>query len=139
MTYEYVGNTIPAPGLNINTPSTTDQELKNSTVGYSQRGGQVAAGQGVLPLGTILARNTVDKLWYKYTSGGSNGTDVAAGVLRTTVDTGTGSGGSGFLVNIAFKGTLKYNLVSSANTTNLAAGITSLGAHTNIPLNQFSF
>lgn len=137
--YEYMGNTIPAPGLSINNPSTTDQELKASTVGYTQRGGTIAAGQGVLPIGTVLARQISTRQWVKYTSGGSDGAGVAAGVLRKTIDTGSVTGAGSYEANIAIRGTLKYNLVSSANGTQLAASITSLGAHVNTTLNIFTF
>lgn len=138
MAYEYMGNTIPAPGLSINNPTTTDQELKYSTVGYSQKGGTIKGGQGILPLGTVLARDTVSKQWVKFVSGGSNGAGTAAGVLRKTVDTGA-SGDGKFEGNIAFRGSLKYNLVSSANGAQLAAAVTALGAKVNTTLNIFSF
>jgi hypothetical protein len=138
MAYEYMGNTIPAPGLSINNPSTTDQELKYSTVGYSQKGGTLAGGQGVLPLGTVLARQISTKQWVKFESGGSDGAGTAAGVLRKTTDTGT-SGAGKYEANIAFRGSLKYNLVSSANGAQLAAAITALGAKVNSTLNIFSF
>ena len=139
MAYEYVGNTIPAPGLSINNPSSFDPELKYSTVGYSQKGGTIKGGQGVLLLGTVLARDTVTKQWVKYTSGGANGAGVAAGVLRKTIDTGSVDGVGKFEGNIAFRGSLKYNLVSSANGAQLAAAVTALGAKTNPTLNIFTF
>lgn len=140
MAYEYIGNTIPAPGLSVDNPFSYDQELKYSTVGYSQKGGTLAAGQGVLPLGTVLARRTSDKLWVKWESGGSDGTGVAAGVLRKTTDTGaSGTGSSGFQANIAFRGSLKLNFVSSAMGANLSAAVTALGAKTNPTLNIFTF
>lgn len=138
MAYEYQGNVIPAPGLGINNPSTTDQELKASTVGYTQRGGTLAGGQGVLPLGTILAKNTTSKQWVKFTSGGANGAGTAAGVLRKTTDTGA-SGAGTFEANIAVRGSLKYDLVSTANGSELAAATTSLGAKVNATMNIFSF
>lgn len=139
MPYEYMGNTIPAPGLVINQPSTNDQELKHSTSGYTQKGGTVYGGQGTLLLGTVMARDTVTKQWVKYTSGGTNGAGTALGVLRKTVDTGTVAGVGKYEVNIAFRGQLKYNLVSSANGAQLSAAVTSLGARTVPALNLFSF
>ena len=138
MPYEYIGNTIPAPSLDINNPSSYDQELKYSTVGYSQKGGTLEGGQGVLALGTVLARKTSTKQWVKFVSGGGDGTGVAAGVLRKTTDTGAAGDGK-FEANIAFRGSLKYNLVSSANGSGLAAAITALGAKTNTTLNIFTF
>jgi hypothetical protein len=138
MPYEYMGNTIPAPGLSINNPSSFDQELKYSAVGYSQKGGTLAGGQGVLLLGTVLARQTSTKQWVKFVSGGSDGAGVAAGVLRKTTDTGAAGAGS-FEANIAFRGSLKNNLVSSANGGEYAAAVTALGANVNPTLNIFSF
>lgn len=140
MAYEYIGNTIPAPGLNVDNPFSYDQELLFSGVGYTQRGGTVKPGQGILPLGTVMARDTVTKQWVKFESGGSNGAGTALGILRKTVDTNaSGVGGSGFQVNIVYKGSVKYNLVSSANGSNLAAAITSLGAVAKSELNSFTF
>lgn len=138
MAYEYIGNTIPAPGLSTNNPSSYDQELKASTAGFSQRGGTLEGGQGILPLGTVLARKDSTKQWVKFVSGGGDGTGVAAGILRKTTDTGAAGAGK-FEANIVFKGTLKYNLVSSANGADLSAAVTALGAKTNPTLNLFSF
>ncbi len=135
---EYMGNTIPAPGLSILNPSTTDQELKYSSVKFSQKGGTILAGQGVLQIGTVLARQISTRKWVKYVSGGSDGAGVAAGILRKTIDTGA-SGSAEYQGNIVFSGILKYNLVSSANGAQLAAAITALGARANAPLNIFSF
>lgn len=137
---EYIGNIVPAPVWAPESPTTTDRELKYSTVGYSQKGGRLAKGQGVLPLGTVVARRISDQLWVKYVSGGDDGAGVAAGVLRNTADTGSsGTGGVDFLSNFAFRGSLKYDLVSSANGAQLAAAVTALGAKVNQTLNVFSF
>lgn len=136
--YEYMGNTIPAPGLSIDNLSTTDQELKYSSAGFSQKGGTIKGGQGILPIGTVMARDTVSKQWVKFVSGGSNGAGVAAGILRKTVDTKEAGDGK-FQGNIVFRGTLKYDLISSANGSELSAAVTALGANTNPTLNVFSF
>lgn len=136
---EYIGNTIPAPGLSINNPGTTDQELKYSSAGFSQKGGTLKAGQGVVLIGTVLARDTVSKQWVKYDADGANGADVAAGILRKTIDTGTVSGDGGYQGNIVFRGSLRYDLVSSANGAELSAAITALGANANTTLNVFTF
>lgn len=137
MANEYMGNIIPAPGL-TSSPTVIDLELKASTVGYSQRGGTLAGGQGVLLLGTVLARQISTKQWVKYESGGSDGAGTAGGVLRQTTDTGA-SGAGKYSANIAIKGTLKYNLVSTANGAQLASAITALGAKVNTTMNLFSF
>lgn len=138
MAYEYIGNTVPAPGLSPEGLTTVDQELKYSTVGFSQKGGTLKGGQGVLLLGTVLALDTVTHQWVKYVSGGSNGAGTAAGILRKTTDTGAEGLGK-FSANIVFRGSLKLNLVSSANTTQFAAATTALGAKTNSTLNIFTF
>ena len=139
MVYEYMGNTIPAPGLVTETPSTTDLELKYSTVGFSQKGGTIKGGQGVLQIGTVMARETTSKQWVKYVSGGSNGAGTPAGILRKTIDTGSVAGDGSYQGNIVFRGSLKYNLVSSANGGELASAITALGARVNQTLNVFTF
>ena len=138
MPFEYIGNTVPAPGLVINTPSSFDQELKFSTVGYTQRGGTLKGGQGILRLGTVLARETTTKQWVKFVSGGPNGSGTAIGVLRKTTDTGIAGDGK-FVCNVAYAGKLKYNLVSSANGTQLAAAVTALAARVAPEINLFSF
>ena len=136
--YEYIGNTIPAPGQSINNPSSFDQELKFSTAGYTQRGGTLKGGQGILRLGTVLARETTTKQWVKFVSGGTNGSGTAIGVLRKTTDTGVAGDGK-FECNIAYAGKLKYNLVSSANGAQLSAAITALAARSAPEINLFSF
>lgn len=136
---EYIGNTIPAPGLSINNPGTTDQELKASSAGFSQKGGTLKGGQGVVLIGTVLARDTVSKQWVKYDADGTNGADVPGGILRKTVDTGSVSGDGGYQANIVFRGSLRYDLVSSANGAELSAAVTALGAKANTVLNIFTF
>jgi hypothetical protein len=138
MPYEYAGNTIPAPTVGAIGPFSYDQELKYSAIGFSQKGGVLKGGQGILPLGTVLARDTQTKQWVKFVSGGANGAGVAAGILRKTTDTGAAGDGR-FQSNIVFRGSLKYNLVSSANGAQLAAAITALSANANPTLNVFTF
>lgn len=67
------------------------QELLLSTAGFTQRGVTLAAGQGVLPTGTVIARHTASGKYFAYMSGASDGRQVALGVLRDARDTG-GSG-----------------------------------------------
>jgi len=64
------------------------QELLYSTAGYTQRGVTLAAGQGVLPTGTIIARHSNSGKYFSYNSGASDGRQTALGVLRDARDTG---------------------------------------------------
>ena len=64
------------------------QELMFSMAGYTQKGVTLAAGQGVLPTGTILARHTASGKYFAYNPGATDGRGVALGVLRDARDTG---------------------------------------------------
>jgi Bacteriophage lambda head decoration protein D len=64
------------------------EELLLSTAGYTQRGVTLAAGQGVLPTGCIIARHTASGKYFAYQSGASDGRQIALGVLRDSRDTG---------------------------------------------------
>lgn len=110
---EYAGNAIPVPGFDRGT-SVADDELLYSTAGFTQKGVQLKSGQGVLLLGTVLARETSTKKYVKYVSGGSDGTGTAVGVLRKTLDTGA-AGSKEYFGNIVIAGILKLDKVSSAN------------------------
>jgi hypothetical protein len=134
---EYAGNAIPAAGITRGS-NVPDDELLYSTVGFTQKGVTLAAGQGTLVLGTALARRTSDKLYVKFNNAGSDGTNVPVGILRKTVDTGSDEDGQKYLANIVIAGILKLQKVSSANggTTNIT---TPLGATTNAVLQTFKF
>lgn len=111
---EYAGNAIPAAGFRRGN-NVPDDELLYSAVGFTQKGVQLKAGQGTLLLGTVLARETSSKKYVKYVSGGSEGTGVAVGVLRKTVETGTDPDGQEYMGNIVVSGLLKLDRVSYAN------------------------
>jgi hypothetical protein len=64
------------------------QELLLSTVGYTQRGVTLAAGQGILPTGCVIARHTTSGRYFSYNAGGSDGRQTAIGILRDARDTG---------------------------------------------------
>lgn len=64
------------------------QELLYSTAGYTQRGVTLAAGQGVLPTGCIIARHAASGKYFSYNSGASDGRQTALGILRDARDTG---------------------------------------------------
>jgi hypothetical protein len=64
------------------------EELLLSMAGYTQRGVTLAAGQGVLPTGTIIARHTASGRYFAYQGAATDGRGVALGVLRDGRDTG---------------------------------------------------
>ncbi len=66
------------------------EELMLSMAGYTQRGVTLAAGQGVLPTGTIIARHTASGRYFAYAPSATDGRGVALGVLRDARDTGGG-------------------------------------------------
>ncbi len=120
MVTEYPGNAIPAPGLATG-GQVVDDELLYSAHNYIQKGVTLEPGQGVLLLGTILARKTTTKRYVKYASGGSDGANVALGILRKTVDTGTETlvqnpQAQVWLANILYSGLLKLPAMVAANS-----------------------
>lgn len=126
---------IPAPGFVSPTATYTDSELLYSTQGgFTQVGVTLAGGQGVLPAGTVLGRNTTNKLYYVYNNTNTNGTEVARGVLRRAVDTGA-AGTPNQQSNMVITGILRLDMVSGAD----AAALTDLGAVTDSVLNTFRF
>jgi hypothetical protein len=64
------------------------QELLLSTAGFTQRGVTLAAGQGILPTGCVIARHGASGKYFAYQSGATDGRQVALGVLRDARDTG---------------------------------------------------
>lgn len=64
------------------------QELLYSTAGYTQRGVTLAAGQGVLPTGCIIARHSTSGKYFSYNAGATDGRQTALGILRDARDTG---------------------------------------------------
>jgi len=134
MAVEYVGNIIPAPGFWKGNTS-DDPELLYSTARFTQKGVTLAAGQGILPLGTVLAQRTTDKKWVKYDNGGSNGAGVARGVLRRGVDTGTDTEGHEYQGNIVISGILKLSHIKGADS----AAVADLNARTDDAFGTFTF
>lgn len=124
---------IPVPGFTSG-PEATDPELLYSYARFSQKGVTLAGGQGILPVGTVLARKTSDKKYYVYNNAGSGGLETARGVLRRAVDTGA-AGSADQLGNIVVSGILKLSLVSGADS----AALTDLGATTDTVLGTFKF
>jgi hypothetical protein len=64
------------------------QELLLSYAGFTQRGVTLAAGQGVLPTGCIIARHVASGRYFSYQAGATDGRQVPVGVLRDSRDTG---------------------------------------------------
>jgi Bacteriophage lambda head decoration protein D len=64
------------------------EELLLSMAGYTQRGVTLAAGQGVLPTGCIIARHTASGKYFAYNPSATDGRQTALGVLRDARDTG---------------------------------------------------
>lgn len=67
----------------------TPKEIRfNLTALFPTRGGMVASGQN-LDIGTVMGVKTGDGLLYPYDNAHSDGTEVAVGILRTVVNSGT--------------------------------------------------
>jgi len=122
---------IPSPGYVSPTHSYAPTEILYSTAGFTQKGVTLAANQGILPAGTVLAQNSTTKRYVVYTNGGSNGAGTPVGILRRAADTRTGEQQA----NIVIQGILKLSLVSGAD----ANAITTLNAATNAAMGTFKF
>jgi len=134
---DYAGNAIPAAGITRG-DHVNDDEILYSTVGYTQKGVTLAAGQGLLLAGTVLARRTSDKLYVKFVSGGSGGAGTAVGVLRKTVETGASSSDQKYMGNVVITGILKLSKISAANGGSSDAK-TALSAVTDDVFGTFKF
>ena len=132
VTFDQYGNSIPAPAVALDGPTTVDSELLYSTVGYVQKGVTLKPGQGVLPAGTFLAQDGTSKQYVKTTTAGQ-----VLGVLRQTTDTGTTSDAQVWQANILYGGVLKLGMVSSANSGVTLTSV--LGAQTNTVAGFFRF
>ncbi len=121
---------LPVPGFKTGAEF-TDPEILYSTAGFTQKGVTVAAGQGILPAGTVLARRTSDKKYVVYNNAGSGGAETARGVLRKAVDTSAGDQ----LANLVIQGILKNSMVSGADS----AALVDLGATVDSVRGTFKF
>ncbi len=113
---ESVGNTIPAPDYNGTLEFTTNLELLYSTEGVHQRGVTLKSGQGVLPLGTALKKDTSTNYYVRATTAATT-----VGILRQTTDTDTNSLADAWQANILLGGWLNLDHVSSANAFDVSA------------------
>lgn len=134
MSTEYAGNALKTPGV-FTGPSSSDVEILASAIGYRQKGVTLAAGQGILPAGTVLGRISATKLYVVYDNGGSDGEQVARGVLRQGVDTGTDEAGTTVQGNILVSGLLVNSKVSGADSN----ALTDLGATVDSVRDTFKF
>lgn len=134
MAIDQVGNAIPAPGM-WRTGSTTDDELLYSAVGYTQKGITLKAGQGLVPLGTVMGMITSTKRWVPYLTGASDGSQVPRGVLRSAVETGSSVNDHEFQGNLVIRGILKASKVAGAD----ANAKTILAARVDTVMNTFTF
>lgn len=106
------------------------QELLLSTAGYTQRGVTLAGGQGLLPTGCVLGRNSSTGKYGVYNTGSYS---IAVGVLRDARDTGGTGSPSGkvstdCLGNVVIRGILNANLVSGGDSASLVStGLTGGG------------
>lgn len=116
---------LPVPGFTSPTGNYVDPEILYSTAGFTQKGVTLASGQGVLAAGTVVGQKTSDKKYYAYNNGNGDGTQVARGILRRAVDTGTVVNvANDQLGNIVIQGIVKLAAVPNLD----AAGMSDLGA-----------
>ena len=109
--FDYPGNATPAPGYGVGTHTVDDELLASYSPPPLQKGITLKPGQGILPLGTLLAYDVATKRYVKTTS-----TSAAKGFLRRTTNTGSTPQAQVFLGNIVQRGTLKLSAVSTANS-----------------------
>lgn len=102
-------------------------ELLASMGPYRQRGVTLAGGQGVLPTGCVIGRQTATGKYFVYKSTNSDGTQVALGFLRNARDTGGASSPAGkpstdCQGNLVYAGALNLAAISGTDTGGLFAG-----------------
>lgn len=100
------------------------KELLKSYARFTQFGVTLAGGQGVLPTGCVLGRQTSTKKYFLYQASQNDGRQVALGVLRDGRDTGGTGSPSGKLStdtlgNIVVGGILDLTLLSGTDTSSL--------------------
>lgn len=133
-TNENIGNLIPAPGYSyIDEIKLT--EILYSTVGLTQKGMTLKPGNGVILAGTVMGRITSSKLWAPYVDANSDGTQVARGVIRDTVDTGASATSPVFMGNIVIAGILRNSKIVGSD----AAALTDLNARVDTVLDIYQF
>lgn len=109
------GDLTPVPGFR-QYDRVRFEEILASTARFTQKGVTLAGGQGILIAGTAIARKTSNKKYYVYNNSGSGGLDTCKGILRDSVDTGTGSTSVDMLGNIVLSGILKNSMLSGVDS-----------------------
>lgn len=137
---DQVGDVLRPPGFGIG-GTTTDNEILASSVGYTQFGVTIAAGQGILPAGTVLGQftsgtNSVTglpnaKKWGVYDNNAPTGVQTARAVLRSACDTTFGDR----IADVVVMGMLKNSKLSGVDS----AAIADFGARVDTVLDIFSF
>lgn len=97
---EYEGNVLRPPGVSTPVFNPDVEELLGSAVGYTQKGGTVEAGIGILEVGTPVKFNGTSGYWEKATA-----SDVE-GFVRHAVDATS----EDMLINVVLKGTIKKSV-----------------------------
>jgi len=138
MATEYPGNAMIAPHYRVGN-EVLDDEIMYSMAGYTQKGVTLAPGQGILLGGTLLGRVTATKLWKAYNNSASDGTEVARGILRKSVDTGLDANAVAFQANIVIQGIVKNSKVSGAGATAIASAVADLNARQDTVFDTFTF
>lgn len=111
---EATGNVIKVPGISTVT-SATDDEILGAYTGLTQKGLTLLTGAGLLGAGTVLKVSGTAK---KYTAAAKTDvitagspdtgkTNVAVGILRKAVDTGSGD----ILANVVLGGVVKCSKI----------------------------
>lgn len=116
--FDYPGNATPAPGYSTGAHTVDDELLASYSPPPLQKGVTLKPGQGILPLGTLLAYDATSKMYVKTTDSGA-----AKGFLRRTTNTTTDPDAQVFLGNIVQRGTLRLSVVSAANSGVTLAGL----------------
>jgi hypothetical protein len=89
------GNVLRPPGTG-STPEVKGDEILASYARFTQKGrtfkADATAGpdnDGILPAGTVVARETATKKYVAYDGAGAGGAETAKGILRTAIDVST--------------------------------------------------
>lgn len=116
----------PPPGTG-ETYTFDDPEILYSTVLFTQRGIELGVNQGVVPAGTVMAKNSTNRRWYAYSNAGTDGLNVARGILRRSVDTDIRTDNGPQLGNLVIQGLVKLDAIHGLD----GAALTDLGATVN--------
>lgn len=130
MSNEFGNASLALPGTG-QVAEKTPGDIVASTVGFAQKGVTLLSGQGILPAGTVLARQTSTKKYVLYDNGGSGGAEIAVGILAERTDTTDGDCAGNMIIG----GILKYSHLSGLDS----AGITDLNGRTDTNRDWFKF